>query len=235
MPFEAIREEMEGRGAAEQAIHSPTKQLGDKEEEAAFARSEAERTKGASPDFGPPTDDERASFMRSEKFLIRRDPSAEVDVEHDRQKVKVRLEGLAELKKEQKKKAEKGDTNSGRELRTIEHAERHFETELVQIDKAGEYNSALGYFADMKKDDSANLESIASTGLDKHGKSPEVYDKHHNKLKLSSKEARQLASLAKSGVHSVTWEQLSDIFQMADVIIDEVFVSTMKRMLGWKN
>ena len=229
MPYEAMREEYEENQEAAALRRAAQGEESDERTQNPF------ESDGGSPDFGPPTDDERASILRAEEFLIRHDPSAEVSVEHDRGRVKTRLEGLAELKKEHKKKAEKGDVDSERELHAIERAEHHLETELVQIDKAGEYNSALGYFADLKKDDIANLESIASTGLDKHGKSPEIYDNHHNRLKLSGKEARHLAGLAKSGVHSVTWEQLSDIFQMTDVIIDEVFVSTMKRMLGWKN
>lgn len=231
MPYEAMREEFEEQ-QAEAAARKAAESV--ESDERALGPSTESRGEG-SPDFGPPTDDERASLLRADEYLIQRDPSAEIDVEHDHEKVKTRLEGLAELKKEHKKKADEGDVESERELRAISHAERHLETELVQIDKASEYNSALGYFTDMKKDDIANLESIANTGLDKHGKSPEVYDKHHNRLNLSSKEARQLAGLATSGIHAVTWEELRDIFQMADVIIDEVFVSTMKRMLGWKN
>jgi|GEM_PF-5401073 hypothetical protein len=231
------------QGAEERAPERKRMTDADEDEflgELEMRRKEEERTKNASPDFGPPTQDERdlwtaAEARRQEELLIRRDPGEEVDVTGDRESVEVRLEALAELKKEHLRKAKGGNAESVKELQRVEKAEGHFKRELSAIEKAKEYNEVLAQFSEMKKEDLLNLESIAKHGLDKHNGDVKLFDREHNPLHLNSGEIKKLAGLALSGVKHVTWDQLSDLFEVADTIIHEVFVSTAKRMLGWKN
>ncbi len=147
-----------------------------------------------------------------------RNPTEEIDVEGERERIKDRLETVGE--------ALHAEGSAGRsaspEAKTLEEVQQKLQAEDKKLDVAEEFNEVLDKFSTL---DEGELRTIAETGLDKNGKKIE-----HNGKHLNSKIAKELAHLASGGVKRLTWGALKEAFALVDAVLNDVFYPLKKMM-----